>query len=110
MGIFSILLLGIINAISTIPSIVVTTIKFRTGVIPSLQDPYFKRYRVGLLATTFLLGGSIWGALISAFIIFTLAASLTFLTVYPVSRWKEICNVSSFMETQFSSTLYFVYV
>ena len=87
-------LVGIINAASTIPSMIVTTIKFRTGVIPSLRDPYFKKYRVGLMKTTGLLGASLWGTIFSLSIIFSLAAGLTFLAVYPVSRWKEICYIS----------------
>lgn len=74
-------------ALSTIPSMIVTTLKFRSGVIGSLRDPYFKKYRQGLLATTFLLGASFWGSLISSGVVFFFSFVLTFITVYPVRLW-----------------------
>lgn len=79
---------GIANAITTIPSIVITTLKFRSGAVPSLRDPYFKKYRQGLLATTFLLGGFIWGAVVSAIVIFIFVFVIVFLSSYQVSESK----------------------
>jgi len=85
-GIISVLLAGFIVNVSTIPSMVITTLQFRSGTIPSLHDPYFKKYRVGLLGTTFLLGASIWGAFITSVVIFVLSFVFTFLSVYQVTR------------------------
>lgn len=51
----------------------------------------------GLLATTFLLGGSIWGALISSFVIFFLAFVLTFISVYQV-RGSTLMHCKSLID------------
>mmetsp|Transcript_11512 Transcript_11512/g.21517 ORF Transcript_11512/g.21517 Transcript_11512/m.21517 type:complete len:105 (-) Transcript_11512:1270-1584(-) len=84
-GILFIFILGLGNALSAVPSMIMTTLKFRTGVIPSLRDPYFKHYRKGVLATTYLLGGALWGALLSSAVIFFITFVITFLFVYQVS-------------------------
>jgi hypothetical protein len=76
---------GITVAAVTIPSMIISTLKFRSGVIGSLRDPYFKTYRVGILATTYLLGGAIWGSLAASAVIFLVSSSVTFLSVYQVS-------------------------
>ena len=48
-----------------IPSVASTTLKFRSGVIPSLRDPLFsQRYREATYTTTYLTGALFWGALI----------------------------------------------
>jgi hypothetical protein len=88
-------MMGIANSISTVPSIIVTTLKFRSGANPSLRDPYFKKYRKGLLATTFLLGGFIWGAAVSAIIIFFFVFMLVFLASYQVSEIKTTIDQKS---------------
>jgi hypothetical protein len=49
-----------ILAASYFPSIVSTTLKFRSGVIPSLQDPNFARYRTSVHWVTLVLGGMFW--------------------------------------------------
>lgn len=84
-GIFFIFILGLGNALSTVPSMIMTTLKFRSGAIPSLRDPYFKNYRKGVLATTYLLGGALWGALLSSAVIFFITLIITFLFAYQVS-------------------------
>lgn len=83
-------LVGISNAITMIPSMFITTLKFRSGAVSSLRDRYFKKYRKALLSTTFLLGGAIWGMIISSIIIFALAFIITFLATYDVSQLDKI--------------------
>lgn len=84
-GIVGILLVGSLTVMSMIPSMIITTMKFRSGEIASLRDPYFKKYRRGLLATTFLLGASFWGPLVSSVVIFFILYVITFLSVFQVS-------------------------
>jgi len=42
------------------PSIVATTLKYRCGVIPSLRDPDFAKYRQSVQWVTLILGGMFW--------------------------------------------------
>jgi hypothetical protein len=49
-----------------IPSFVSTVLKFRSGIIPSLGDREFLRFRYALDVTTVLFGSAFWGALFSA--------------------------------------------
>ena len=83
-GVVATLFVGATNAMSTVPSMIVTTMKFRSGAIGSLRDPYFKKYRQGLLATTFLLGASGWGTIICSVVVFVLTYIFTFLSVFQV--------------------------
>ena len=65
---------GLVNAAVNIPSQITTTLKFRSGVIESLRDKDFLKLRGGMLNLTYLLGASVWGAVImtiTAFLLFT---------------------------------------
>lgn len=46
-----------------IPSHVSTVLMFRSGVLESLRDPYFEKYRTALDVITLLFGSSFWGTL-----------------------------------------------
>ena len=49
-----------------IPSCISTVLKLRSGVIPTLRDREFQRYRVALDTATVLLGSCFWGAFFSS--------------------------------------------
>lgn len=49
-----------------IPSFVSTVMKYRSGVIPSLNDPEFLRYRYAMDTVTVLLGSAFWGCFFTA--------------------------------------------
>jgi hypothetical protein len=49
-----------------IPSFVSTVMKYRSGVIPSLTDPEFLRYRYAMDTVTVLLGSAFWGCFFTA--------------------------------------------
>jgi len=49
-----------------IPSFVSTVMKYRSGVIPSLNDPEFLRYRYAMNTVTVLLGSAFWGCFFTA--------------------------------------------
>lgn len=55
---------AIILAASYYPSTVTTTLKFRSGVIPSLQDPNFTKYRQNVHYVTLIMGGMFWVCLV----------------------------------------------
>lgn len=78
-GAFCASLAGIANALVCMPSQVFTTLKFRTGTVDTLRDPRFRRFRAGLLQTTYLLGASIWGTFFMTAVIFVVICVIAFL-------------------------------
>lgn len=48
-------------AVTYIPSVTSTTLKLRSGVIPSLRSPGFARYRFAADQVTILTGSMFWG-------------------------------------------------
>jgi len=52
-------------AVTYIPSVVSTTLKLRSGVIPSLRSPGFTRYRFAADTVTILTGSMFWGTFCS---------------------------------------------
>mmetsp|Transcript_1545 Transcript_1545/g.1898 ORF Transcript_1545/g.1898 Transcript_1545/m.1898 type:complete len:560 (+) Transcript_1545:1461-3140(+) len=93
-GIACVFLVGVSTISSTIPSMIITTLKFRSGEIASLRDPYFKKYRQDLLKTSFLLGAAIWGSIISSGIVFCVAYLIAFLLSFEVTRSYILSFVS----------------
>jgi hypothetical protein len=49
-----------------IPSFISTVMKYRSGVIPSLTNPEFLRYRYAMDTVTVLLGSAFWGCFFTA--------------------------------------------
>lgn len=64
-------------AVTYLPSVTTTIIQLRTGVIKSLGDPEFEKYRVAPDTVTLLTGTIFWGALVSS-ALFGLVVGLIF--------------------------------
>jgi len=69
-----------------IPSVVTTVLQFRSGVIGSLRDPEFRRYRAAPDLTGVLFGASFWGSLFACGSIFFIFGTVVFLAVYQLTR------------------------
>jgi len=69
-----------------IPSAIHTILKFRSGVIPSLKDPYFIKYRKSLHLTTFMIGAMFWGLLFTTLLVALLLAGGLFLVLWHVTQ------------------------
>ncbi|KAL3908061.1 MAG: hypothetical protein SGILL_008627, partial [Bacillariaceae sp.] len=80
-GIFG-LLAAIGIAVVYLPSSVCTILKFRYGVIPSLGNETFRKYRFAVDLVSQLFGAMFWGCIVTAFITFGIFGSLTFLFAY----------------------------
>ena len=104
-GLICVCLVLLAVVLSTVPSMIVTTLKFRSGALSSLRDPGFKAYRKGIHGVSYLLGGAIWGSLISSIVVFIFAYILTFISVFKVSaaifknmgfydQWTYLMNLS----------------
>jgi len=65
-GFFGGLLVAIYIAGVLIPSYISSVLKLRSGVIPTLKDRDFQRYREALDAVTVLVGSCFWGAFFSS--------------------------------------------
>jgi hypothetical protein len=69
-----------------IPSTTATILKFRSGMIPSLRDPSFQRYKVGVDSVFFNASNMIW-ALFGASLLFAfLVTGFLFLVLWPFTR------------------------
>lgn len=69
-----------------IPSSVHTLMKFRSGVIPSLRDPNFLRYRSGLENMAYLIGAMFWGLMITSLFMALVTGVAVFLIVWQTTR------------------------
>ena len=79
-------IVAVITAGVYIPSAIHTVLKFRSGVIPSLKDPYFLKYRGGLVNQTYMIGSMFWGLIVTTGMVTILVAIVTFLLVWPATR------------------------
>lgn len=77
---------GMALAVVYIPSTTSTILKFRSGVLPSLRDPDFVKYRATLEDITFLLGTIFWGVFFTAFLSVFLFGGLTFFLCWQFTR------------------------
>ena len=91
-------LAAIVACVVHIPSYISTVLKFRSGVIPSLHDRDFLRYRFAPDVVTVLFGSVFWGALATAisaglivtvFVSFGLFLPLSMLLIARVSQEKQ---------------------
>lgn len=62
------LVCGMLTNLGFIPSLIITMLKFRSGVIPLLRDKKLVLYRTLLQSTTRLIGALFWGAVFSFFL------------------------------------------
>jgi hypothetical protein len=69
-------------AISYLPSVTTTIIQLRTGVIPSLGDSSFEKYRVAPDSVTLLTGTLFWGCLVSSVLLGGVIAVIIFLFLW----------------------------
>jgi hypothetical protein len=69
-------------AVSYIPSVTTTIIQLRTGVIPSLGDPEFEKYRVAPDTVTLLTGTIFWGGLVSSALVGFIFGLIFFLLLW----------------------------
>jgi len=72
-------------AVTYIPSATATTLKLRSGVIPTLEDPKFHQYRVAADQVTILLGSLFWGCLIASVFVGGLVGCVVFLFLWQAS-------------------------
>jgi hypothetical protein len=63
-----------------------TVLQYRSGDIPSLGSPYFKKYRKGVDAVTWNLANAIYGMFGSAMLFFILVGLVIFLFVWDFSK------------------------
>lgn len=68
-----------------LPSSISTIIKFRYGVIPSLRDKQFVRYRYSQDEVAVLFGSIFWGSFYTSVIVAFLVGGLVFLAVWQVT-------------------------
>ena len=71
-------------AISVLPSVTSTTLKLRTGVIPTLRDPNFAAYRFAMDQVTILPGSMFWGCFISSALVGGFVGGIVFLFLWQV--------------------------
>jgi len=69
-----------------IPSITLTTLKLRSGFLPSLRDPLFKAYRANIYNTAYVIGAMIWAPLVMALVFYALVFIAVLLIVWQVTR------------------------
>jgi hypothetical protein len=68
-----------------LPSSISTIIKFRYGVIPSLRDKQFVRYRYSQDQVAVLFGSIFWGSFYTSVIVAFIVGGLVFLAVWQVT-------------------------
>lgn len=73
---------GLSNFIISIPNQIITTMKFRAGV---LEHGLFLHQRHGMLNLTYLLGAFFWGTFTTCLTVFALFSILSFLIMYQVT-------------------------
>lgn len=79
-------IVAVITAGVYIPSAIHTVLKLRSGVIPSLKDPYFLNYREDLVNQTYMIGAMFWGLIVTTVMVTFLVALVVFFLVWPATR------------------------
>jgi len=84
-GLLSVLaLLGV--AFLFIPNVILTSLKYRSGVLPSLKSEAFRTYRYSLISLTYLVPITFWSALVMTFTFFFLFSLFIFFLIWDQSR------------------------
>lgn len=68
-----------------LPSITSTTLKLRSGVIPTLTDPSFTTYRYEMNSITYISGCLFWGNLAASVLVGGLIGGFSFLCIWQVT-------------------------
>ena len=79
-------LVSLLLAVIYIPSTIITTLKLRSGVIPTFNDPNFRKYRVATDTVTLLSGSLFWGCIYASVGLGALSAFVVFFTVWQATR------------------------
>ena len=69
-------------AVTYIPSVTATTLKLRSGVIPTLRDPSFRQYRFAVDQVTVLSGSMFWGCLFASVLVGGIVGSIVFFFIW----------------------------
>jgi len=77
-------LLGV--AILFIPSAILTSLKYRSGVLPSLRNQNFNMYRENLISLTFLVPVVLWSAFFMCFVVFFAVFLAVFILLWNATR------------------------
>lgn len=77
---------AILLAVTYIPSATATTLKLRSGVIPTLRDPEFHKYRIAADQVTVLLGSLFWGCLLAAVLLGGFFGFIVFVFVWQATK------------------------
>ena len=85
-GTVTALIVAISIFILYIPSTTATILKFRTGMLPSLRDPSFQRFKVGVDSVFFNASNMIWALFGAALLFAVLVTGLLFLILWPFTR------------------------
>jgi hypothetical protein len=85
-GAVTALIVAICLFILYIPSTTATILRFRTGMLPSLRDPLFQRYKVGVDSVFFNASNMIWALFGAALLFALLVTGLLFLILWPFTR------------------------
>jgi len=80
-----------------IPSVIITALKYRSGVLPSLRSESFKRYRDGLTSLTFLVPVTFWSSIAMFCIVFFLFAVIIFIMIWEVGLMMQLTLSSCFL-------------
>ncbi len=84
-GVFSTLILIFITSVF-IPNAILTSMKYRSGVLPSLRDKKFKMYRENLIHLTFLVPVVFWSAFAMSAIVFFAISAAVFVIFWRTTR------------------------
>ncbi len=85
-GAVTALIVAICIFILYIPSTTATILRFRTGMLPSLRDPLFQRYKIGVDSVFFNASNMIWALFGAALLFALLVTGLLFLILWPFTR------------------------
>jgi len=69
-------------ALTYIPSVTSTTLKLRYGLIPSLQDKEFNKYRVAADSVTIITGSMFWGCLLASILVGGIIGTIVFVCIW----------------------------
>lgn len=88
-----------------IPSYIITTLKYRSGVIPSLKDDNFPDFRQAADNVTILLGSAFWGLLATGAFFFFLVVIPVMLIADPSTRQRSLTFLTRIAGTYFARPL-----
>lgn len=103
---------GTMTVIAFIPSLAITVLKFRTGVIPLLRHNNFCFYRENMHRASSLLGAMMWGAFASFIGVSLLLSLLIFFTFWESTRkivWRVLSILAAVAITMMARTIIVIF-